>query len=121
MPKKLAKTEEKTPERKPESKKVSAEEYERRVIELAKSGLTSEKIGEQLRKEGIHPKEHGKKISKILKEKDLYVNADLKNIGLKLSRLENHYKNNKQDKKALKDQERVQGKSRKLKKYFKTG
>ena len=118
MPKKLAKTEKKVEEEKPANKKLSADEYEKKVIELAKSGLTSEKIGEQLRTEGIHPKEHGKKISKILKEKDLYVNSDIKNIEATLSNLEKHYNANKQDKRALKDKERIHGKFRKLKKYF---
>ena len=118
MPKKLAKEDKKVEEEKPANKKLSADEYEKRVIELAKSGLTSEKIGEVLRKEGIHPKEHGRKISKILKEKDLYVNSDIKNIEARLSNLEKHYNTNKQDKRALKDKERIHGKFRKLKKYF---
>jgi len=118
MPKKLAKEEKKAEEKKPANQKLSSEEFEKKVIELAKSGLTSEKIGEQLRREGIHPKEHGRKISKILKEKDLYVNADLKNIETILSNLEKHYSTNKQDKRALKDRERIHGKFRKLKKYF---
>ncbi|MDD5700243.1 MAG: hypothetical protein PHH00_03600 [Candidatus Nanoarchaeia archaeon] len=119
MPKKLAKAEKKPEEEKPVNKKLSADEYEKKVIELAKSGLTSEKIGEQLRKENIHPKEHGKKISKILQEKGLYVNPDIKNIEATLSNLERHYNANKQDKRALKDKERIHGKFRKLEKYFK--
>ncbi len=124
MPKKSEKKEskgkaarkEKAP--KTEKKKLSASDYEKKVIELAKAGLTSEKIGETLRREGIHPSEHGKKISKILKEKDLYVNPDLKNYETKLENLKSHYEKNKQDKRALKDRERIYGKLRKLKEYF---
>lgn len=99
-------------------KKISPSEYEKKVIEIAKTGLTSEKIGEKLRREGIHPKEHHRKISKILKEKDLYVNPDLKNNEAKLENLKKHYEKNKQDKRALKDRERIYGRLRKLKKYF---
>ncbi len=49
------------------TKKLSQEGFEKKVLELASKGLTSEKIGEELRKQGIHPKEYNKKISKILK------------------------------------------------------
>lgn len=118
MPKKSAKEIKKPEEEKPAKEKISAEEYEKKVIELAKSGLTSEKIGERLRKEGIHPKEHGKRISKILKENNLYSNPDLKNIEGRLNSIEKHFESNKQDKKALKDRERVHGKFRKLNAYF---
>jgi len=59
MPKKAKEkteeTEEKVSETAEESKKhkkVSEEEFEKKVKELAKQGLTSEKIGEKLRKEG---------------------------------------------------------------------
>ncbi|HOW36740.1 MAG TPA: hypothetical protein PLK34_00625 [Candidatus Pacearchaeota archaeon] len=121
MPKKAsskkAKKAEKT-EEKAEKVKLSAEEFEKKVIELAKEGLTSEKIGEKLRKQGIHSKEYNKKISKILKEKNLYKNPDLKNIEEKLGRIDNHYARNKQDKKTLKSRERIQGKLRQLKNYF---
>ena len=120
MPKKSAKKKEKTEEAKPEKKKLSSEEYEKRVLELAKSGLNSEKIGEMLRKEGRHPSEHGKKISKILKEKELYNNPDIKNLEAKLAELDRHHQSNKKDRTALKTRERIQAKLRKLKKYFKT-
>ncbi len=86
---------------------------------MAKTGLTAEKIGELLRREGIHPKEHGKKISKILKDKELYSNPDLKNIKANIDNLNRHFQSNKQDKRALKDKEKIHGKFRKLEKYFK--
>lgn len=99
--------------------KLSSAEFDKKVIELAKTGLTSEKIGEKLRQEGIHPKEHGKKISKILKAKDLYVNTDLKNVEDKLERIKTHFEKNKQDKRAKREKDRIFSQVRKLKKYFK--
>src|SRR4030067_882611 len=101
MPKKTEKIAEET--KKP--KKLSKEEFEKKVLELADKGLTSEKIGELLRREGVHPNEFEKKISKILGVK--YVNPDEKNIGEKLEKLEKHYSKNKKDRKAMRDRERV--------------
>jgi len=118
MPKKSAEKT-KTEKKKVASKKLSKEEYEKKVIELAKSGLTSEKIGEALRKEGIHPQEHGKKISIILKEKNVYTNPDIKNAEEKLKRIDDHYKKNKQDKKAKREKDRVFAQLRKIKEYNK--
>ncbi len=104
---------------KPKKQKLDEKEYEKKVIELAKAGLTAEKIGEKLRQEGIHPKEYGKKISKILKEKNLYINPDLRNVEAKLERIRKHYEKNKQDKRAKREIDRVFAQLRKLKKYFK--
>ena len=75
MPKKI---EERNTENIQKTKRVSKEEFEKRVLELADKGLTSENIGETLRREEIHPKEFGKKISKILGSK--YISPDMKNI-----------------------------------------
>jgi len=97
-------------------KKISQSEFEKKVLELASKGLTSEKIGEELRHQNIHPKEYSQKISKILKEK--YVNPDLKNVEEKLERIKKHYGNNKQDKRAMREKDRIFAQLRKLKKYF---
>lgn len=110
---------EKNAEKKTKVKKLSIAEFEKKVIELANKGLTSEKIGETLRREGIHPKEYGKKISKILKEKNLYINPDLKNIEEKLKKIKEHYEKNRQDKRAMRDKDRISAQLRKLKRYFK--
>jgi len=112
-----AKTEK--PKKKPEKekKKITQEEFEKKVLELAKKDLTSEKIGEELRKQGIHPKEYNKKISKILGEK--YINPDLKNVEEKLERVKTHYAKNKQDKRSMREKDRIFAQFRKLKKYFK--
>ena len=98
-------------------KKLSQKDYEKKVLELAKKGNTSEKIGELLRREGIHPKEYYKKISKILGDK--YINPDLKNVEVKLERIKKHYAENKQDKRSMREKDRVFAQLRKLKKYFK--
>lgn len=100
-------------------KKISQAEFEKKVIELADKGLTSEKIGEELRKQKIHAKEYNKKISKILEAKGKYVNPDLKNVEEKLERIKKHYKTNKQDKRAMREKDRIFAQVRKLKKYFK--
>jgi ribosomal protein S15P/S13E len=97
--------------------RVSSGEFEKNVVELAKKGLTGEKIGEELRKQGIHSKEQEKKISKILGDK--YVNPDIKNVEEKLKRVTQHYEKNKQDKRAKREKDRIYAKLRKLKKYHK--
>jgi ribosomal protein S15P/S13E len=121
MPKKAEETEEKKTEEKIEEKKKAKrkteEEFEKKVIELAESGLTAEKIGEALRKEGIHSKEYGKKISKILGHR--YIQPDEKNIQKRLENLQKHSAKNKADKRAIRDKERVSAKLRRLKKYLK--
>jgi len=99
------------------AKRLSQKEYEKKIIELSNKGLTSEKIGEELRSQGIHPKEYEKKISKILEDK--YINPDLKNVEKKLERVKKHYEKNKQDKRAMREKDRIFAQLRKLKKYFK--
>jgi len=110
------KTEEKNEESIKKLKKISKEEFEKKVLELAEKGLTSEKIGEALRREGIHPKEFGKKISKVLGNK--YTNPDEKNISQKLEKLEKHFSKNKKDRRAMRDKEKVSAKLRRLRKYL---
>jgi len=99
-----------------EIKKLTQKAYEKKVIELGGTGLTSEKIGQKLRDEGIHPSEFEGKISKILGDK--YVNADLKNIEEKLERIKVHFDSNKQDKRAKREKDRIFSQLRTLKKYF---
>lgn len=111
------KSKKETKEKKP--KKLTQKEFEKKVLDLAKSGLTSEKIGEKLRLEGIHSNEYDKKISKILKENNAYEDAELKNVQKKLDRIETHLKKNKQDKRAIREKSRVFSHRRKIKKYLK--
>lgn len=114
MPKKQSENKSKE---KAKSKKFSQEDFEKKVVELAEKGLTSEKIGEALRKEEIHSSEYEKKISKILKEKNIYINPDLKNVEKKLQNVGNHFEKNRQDKRALREKTRIFSQLRKLKKY----
>jgi ribosomal protein S15P/S13E len=118
MPKKSEEEKKEEPKEKKTSK-VSQEEFEKKVIELAKKGLTSEKIGEELRKQKIHPKDYNKKISQILKIAKLYVQPDVKNIEEKLERVKKHHITNKQDKRSMREKDRVFSQLRTLKKYFK--
>lgn len=106
-------------DKKPESKKLSQLEFEKKVLELGEKGLTSEKIGLELSKQGIHPKEYSKKISLILKDKNLYINPDLKNVEAKLEKIKSHFEKNKQDKRSMREKERVFAQLRKLKVYNK--
>ena len=114
-------------QKKPENKKskttrkITKAEFEKRVLELAGQGLTSEKIGEALRKENIHPKEHSQKISRILKEHNIYIAPELKNTKEKLEKIKNHVGKNKQDKKAMRERDRTSARLRKIKKYLNIG
>ena len=111
----MPKTKKQTEKKKEIKTKISREEFEKRVLELADKELTAEKIGEALRKEGIHPKEFGK-ISKILGSK--YISPDEKNIQEKLEKIERHLAKNKKDKRAMRDRERISAKLRRLRKYL---
>ena len=99
-------------------KKLAQLAFEKKVIELADKGLTSEKIGEELKKQEIHPKDYNKKISKILKEKGKYINPDLKNVEEKLEKIKKHFEKNKNDKRAGREKDRIFSQLRKFKKYF---
>ena len=100
-------------------KKLSQLAFEKKVVELADKGLTSEKIGEELKRQQIHPKDYSKKISKILKEKEKYANPDLKNVEEKLEKIKKHFEKNKNDKRAGREKDRIFSQLRKFKKYFK--
>ena len=102
---------------KAKSKKLTQEEFEKKVLELAGKDLTSEKIGEELRKQDIHPKEYQKKISQILGDK--YIIPDLKNIEAKLEKVKMHSEKKKKDKRAKREKVRVAAQLRRAKKYFK--
>lgn len=112
MPKKKSEK----PKKESKKQKLSQEEFEKKVLELAEKGLTSEKIGEALRKEGIHPKEFKNKISRILGNK--YISPDEKNIQRKLEKLEKHFEKNKKDKRAMRDKEKIFARLRRLRKYL---
>jgi len=99
--------------------KISQAEYEAKVMELAEKGSTSEKIGELLRRQGIHPSEYNKKISQIIREKGKYSNPDLKNVDANLKKVAAHFDKNKQDKRAKREITRLQSHLRRLRIYHK--
>ena len=103
-------------EEKTKAKSLSQDEFASLVLELAKKNSTSEKIGEALRKEGIHTKEHGK-VSRILKAKNSYQSPEMKNIQEKLDRITAHMEKNIQDKRAMRERERILALLRKQKAY----
>jgi len=112
MPKKKAE------ENKP-AQKISKEDFEVRVLELAEKGMTSEKIGETLRREGIHrSKEYGK-ISKILKAKNLYHVPEIKNMQERLAAVTAHSEKNRQDKRSMRERERILALLRRQEQYNK--
>ena len=120
MPKKSsAKNKEKTKKEKT-IEKLSAEEFKKTVLNLADKELTAEKIGEELRRRGAHPKDYSEKISKILKENKKYQIPDIVNVEKKLEKINRHSEKNKQDKRAMREKDRIFAKLRKLKEYHKS-
>jgi len=101
------------------TKKLSQLEYEKKIVELAEKGLTAEKIGEELKHQGIHPKDYSKKISAILKDKKVYVDPDLKNVETKLERVKKHFEKNPKDKRAKREKDRIFSQRRKILLYRK--
>ena len=87
---------------------MSEEEVKKIIIEMAKKGMTAEKIGLSLRDEhGFQNKKTKVKISQVLREANLYVSPDIANLQKKSLILIDHIKKNKQDKKAKRDLVRI--------------
>lgn len=106
---------------KPDWLKTSNKEIEEIVVKLAKQGLTSEKIGLELRdKHGI-PKTKllGKKISQILKENDLHQDATYVNLERKKESIIKHLDKNKQDQRAKRALTIIKARINKYNKYKK--
>ena len=91
-----------TEKTKPSWLKLKQEEVEKIVLDLAKQGLTTEKIGLVLRDNYGVPttKLYGKKITQILKEKNIGPKSSLYNAEKNRDKLNAHFEKNKQDKKA---------------------
>lgn len=108
--------------KKPEWLKVSLEELENIVVELAKQGIAAEKIGLILRDQYGIPtaKVYGKKISQIIEEKLSIKKLDsLDNIKKKIDSIKAHLAKNRQDKKVKKCLQNQETKSIKLERYYK--
>lgn len=80
--------------------KYTKEEVEAIILKLANKGMTSEKIGLVLRDQYGIPKAKilGIKIKEVLKDK--YQDANVLNLRKKVEKINEHYKSNKQDKRA---------------------
>ncbi|PIN89109.1 hypothetical protein COU60_04545 [Candidatus Pacearchaeota archaeon CG10_big_fil_rev_8_21_14_0_10_34_76] len=72
--------------------KMKPSDIEKKVIELAKQGISAEKIGLKLRDEHGIPKVKlfNLKIKKILEKENLWQNPETKNVEKKLERLKKH-------------------------------
>lgn len=101
--------------------KFSEEDVIAIILKLAKQGLTSEKIGLELRDTYGLPttKLYGRKISKILKENGLYKDSTLKNLEQNQANLVKHLEKNKQDKKTKRALTIITARISELKKYKK--
>ncbi len=105
--------------KKPVWLKYSEKEVSEIIANLANKGYSSEKIGLILRDSYGIPKTkiYGFKISKVLKENNIYESPDKKNLKEKVNKLEDHFKKNKQDKKAKRALIINKAKQKKIKEY----
>jgi small subunit ribosomal protein S15 len=101
--------------------KFTKEEVKAIILKLAEQGLTSEKIGLVLRDQYGIPKSkiYDIKISKIMKEKGKFQEPTEINLDNKLNKIIEHYKKNKQDKKAERSLIITKAKLKKTKDYQK--
>ncbi len=100
--------------------KLSLEEVEAIAIKLAGEGHTSEKIGLILRDQYGIPSTRifGKKLGKILKEKNVYKDANLANVEQKHLRIKTHLQKHHTDRKSKRALEIRTARVRKMKKYI---
>lgn len=105
--------------KKPVWLKYSEKEVSEIIVNLANKRYSSEKIGLILRDSYGIPKTkiYGFKISKVLKENNIYESPDKKNLKEKVDKLEDHFKKNKQDKKAKRALIINKAKQKKIKEY----
>ncbi len=82
--------------------KFNDKDIEAIILKLSKQGLTSEKIGLALRDTYGIPRAKilGKKISRVLKENNLYEDTDLANLEKKQQVIKSHIEKHKKDEKA---------------------
>ncbi|HJX50361.1 hypothetical protein A3K73_08905 [Candidatus Pacearchaeota archaeon RBG_13_36_9] len=101
--------------------KFSEKDTEAIVVKLAKQGLTSEKIGLELRDTYGIPTTRitGKKIGQILRENGLYQDTTAVNLEKKHQAIAEHLKKNKQDKRAKLALTIISARISKYKKYKK--
>jgi len=96
------------------TEKLSREKYEELVIDLAKQGLTNEKIGLIIKKDHkIVPRSY-EKIGKVLKKHNLESKSDTINLKRKIDMLTKHSLTNKQDKTFKRSLSKKSAKLRKI-------
>lgn len=98
--------------------KTSEEELKKLIKQLAEKNSPAQ-IGTILRDQYGIPstRVYGKKLGQYLKELGIDSDPDRKNAEKKLERLEEHFKENKTDKKAKHKLQKAQGRVRTLTKY----
>ena len=101
--------------------KYTEDEVKEIILKLAEKVLTSEKIGLALRDQYGIPKTkiYNIKIGQVLKEKNKFIEPALSNLQKRTERIEEHYKKNKQDKKAGRSLILVKAKLKIVKDYLK--
>ncbi len=100
-------------------KETNPIEEEKIIVDLAKQGLTAEKIGLILKeKYNIRPKAKGIVIGKILRKHNLYQNPDIKNLSIRANKIKKHLSKNKHDHKTKRTLLIKEVKLKKLNKYM---
>ena len=117
----MAKGKTKSVKEKPAWMELTEKDVEAIVVKLAKQGLTSEKIGLELRDKYGVPRTRvlGKRVSQILKENDLYSDSTQDNLVKKREKISQHLKENKQDKRAMRSFTIIKARLAKYAKYKK--
>jgi len=110
---------EKNKEEKPKEEKLNEKEIESLILDLAKQGMTSEKIGLKLKEKGINAKSHSLKINKVLKKNNLFEDADIKNLALRVEKMKKHSARNRQDHNVKRALSIKEAKLKKLREYRK--
>jgi len=99
--------------------KKKIEEIEKLIVDLAKKGMTSEKIGLKLKEKGIYVKNYGLKIGKILEKYNFPNDADIRNLEKKIERMKKHFQRHPHDYSVTRPLSIRIGKLNKLKKLRK--
>ena len=89
------------------------------ILELGRKGFTSEKIGLELKKQGLYAKSTGMKISRILKKENLFIEPDIKSYEKAIEKIKKHKEKHKQDMACGRAFSKKQSKILKLRKYRK--
>ena len=100
--------------------KYTEEEVKEIILKLAEKGMTAEKIGLFLRDQYGIPKVkiYNLKIGRVLKEKNKFQQPSLINLEKKTEKIIEHYKKNKQDKRAERSLIITKSKLKKIKDYL---